>query len=246
VVASILTTSAFAADLPVKAMVAPVPALYDWSGIYGGIHEGYMWANVHEVQTPPGFVEDSTLRAGNIGFHTGVQKQFGGGPWGGWVLGFEASFQDPTNGNSSANLTPCVNPAFTCGLSRIRGDWTVGGRVGLAFNMAGGWPFGGDYLITVSGGYVEAEFKRVDFLLATQQFCVGGACLGGQHQGTYVGAGIEHVLFKSAWVDWISGIDYQHQFFRGQTDVEAGFFNHNIAADVDMIRLRTTLKFKAF
>jgi hypothetical protein len=88
-------------------------------------------------------------------------------------------------------------------------------------------------------------FKRADFLLATGQICVGGACTQGWHHGAYVGAGLEHVLAKGNLVDWVTGVDYQHQFFDGQTDVElAGAVNHNIAADVDMIRLRTTLKFK--
>src|SRR5258705_3411645 len=33
-------TSTFAADLPVKAKIAPVP-YYDWSGVYVGVHAGY-------------------------------------------------------------------------------------------------------------------------------------------------------------------------------------------------------------
>jgi hypothetical protein len=59
------------------------------------------------------------------------------------------------------------------------------------------------------------------------------------------------MVAKGVLVDYIVGFDYQHQFFDGQTDVEApsalnGFtaINHNMQADVDMIRFRTTLKFK--
>ena len=236
--------AASAADMPVKAPPPPPPA-YDWSGIYVGFHDGYEWASVHEVQTPPGFTEDSKLRNGIVGFHFGIQREFTGIlGFGGLVLGVEGSLNEPLNRNNASNFTTCVNPAFRCGLSNITEDWTAGGRLGLAFNMAsGGWLFGGDYLLTVSGGYVSAEFKRAD-VNAAGAFCAGGACTQGFHHGAYVGAGLEHVWARGSLVDWIAGIDYQHQFFDGQTDVEVlGSINHNIAADVDMIRLRTTLKF---
>ncbi len=246
--------SANAADMPVKAAPPPVAAIYDWSGLYVGFHDGYEWASVHEVQTPPaaGFVEDSTLGNSIIGFHVGIQKEFVNSVFGwNWVLGVEGSLNEPMKRNSASNFAPCAGAGFVCGLSNITEDWTAGGRLGVAFALPSMplW-LGGDYLFTVSGGYVSAMFKRAD-VNAAGVFCVGGACTQGWHSGGYVGVGLEHVLAKGNLVDWISGIDYQHQFFDGQTDVELpnalnGFtsFNHNIAADVDMIRLRTTLKFK--
>jgi hypothetical protein len=71
---------------------------------------------------------------------------------------------------------------------------------------------------------------------------------GGQslawHNGAYVGGGIEHVLAKGNLVDWITGIDYQHQFYDNQADLDANGVFHTLSADVDIIRFRTTLKFK--
>jgi outer membrane immunogenic protein len=240
--------SANAADMPVKAAPPPVPVAYDWSGLYVGFHEGYQWGDVHEVQTPPagGFTEDSTLSVPIAGFHVGIQKEFLNSLFGwNWLLGVEGSLNEPLKRNDRGNFAPCANPAFVCGLSNITEDWTVGGRLGVAFSLPQMplW-LGGDYLFTVSGGYVSAMFKRAD-VNANGSFCSGGACTQAWHNGAYVGAGLEHVLAKGNLVDWITGIDYQHQFFDGQTDVEIlGAVNHNIQADVDMIRLRTTLKFK--
>jgi outer membrane immunogenic protein len=240
------TGSASAADMPVKALPAPIPAVYDWSGLYVGFHEGYQWGDVHEVQTNPGpVIEDSTISVPIAGVHIGFQKQFSGFGFGnGLVLGVEGSLNEPLKRNSASNFASCANPAFTCGLSNITEDWTVGGRLGVAFNLSSLplW-FGGDYLLTVSGGYVSANFKRAD-VNGAGVFCTGGACTQGWHNGAYVGAGIEHVWAKGVLVDWIGGIDYQHQFFDAQTDVEVPGINHNIQADVDMIRFRTTLKFK--
>jgi outer membrane immunogenic protein len=239
--------SANAADMPVKAAPPPIPVVYDWSGLYVGVHEGWMWGDAHEVQTNPGpFTEDSTLSNGIAGVHIGFQRQFTGGPWGlNWVLGVEGSLNEPLKRNDTGNFATCFNPAFRCGLSNITEDWTVGGRLGLAFNLAqGGWLFGGDYLLTVSGGYVSAMFKRAD-VNGAGVFCVGGACTEAWHNGAYVGAGIEHMVAKGVLVDYIVGFDYQHQFFDSQTDLEIlGAVNHNIQADIDMVRFRTTLKFK--
>ena len=47
--ASLLTTGALAADLPLKAppvyTKAPVVPVYDWTGFYVGGNVGYSWAN---------------------------------------------------------------------------------------------------------------------------------------------------------------------------------------------------------
>src|SRR5271169_389499 len=40
-VAALLTMPAMAADLPVKALVAPVAAAYNWTGFYIGANAGY-------------------------------------------------------------------------------------------------------------------------------------------------------------------------------------------------------------
>ena len=40
--------SAAAADIPFKARpLPPSPSCYDWSGVYGGGHYGYLWGDSH-------------------------------------------------------------------------------------------------------------------------------------------------------------------------------------------------------
>jgi outer membrane immunogenic protein len=239
-----LAGSATAADMPVKAPPMVVP--YDWSGLYVGFHDGYEWGRVHDVQQTvvPGFVDNSTVRNGILGFHVGLQKQFAHTAWGSWVIGAEGSLNEPTKQNSTNNFGPCAGAGFTCGLTNIHDNWTGGGRLGLAFNLAsGGWLFSGDYLVTVSGGYTTAIFQNASFVPATGLFG-GGVTFLARHNGGYVGVGLEHVLAKGNLVDWISGVDFQHQFYGDVTAIDANGVGHTQSADVDIIRLRTTLKFK--
>jgi outer membrane immunogenic protein len=241
-----------AADMPVKALPPPPPPIYDWSGIYVGFHEGYEWASVHDTQISTnagnGFTADSTLGNGILGFHVGVQRQFAGGFFGrAWVIGLEGGLNEPLNRNSTGNFALCFNTAFSCGLQNIRDNWYGGGRLGVAFNLAnGGWLFGGDYLFTVSGGYTTARFQRSDLNHATGVLDSGLGQSVGWHNGGYVGVGLEHVWAKGVLVDWISGIDFQHQFYSDHTDTSQNFAiaeQHTLGADVNMVRLRTTLKF---
>ena len=235
--------SASAADMPVKAPPPVVVAPYDWSGLYVGFHDGYSWATVRDV-TPAFTQTDSTVKNGILGFHVGIQKQFAMTGWGAWVIGLEGGLNEPTKRNSLSNFTPCANPAFQCGITNFHDNWTGGGRLGLAFNL-GSLPLwlGGDYLLTVSGGYTTAVFQRADLNGAGVLNAGGGQSLA-WHHGYYIGGGLEHVLAKGNLVDWISGIDYQHQFYNGQADIDANGVAHTLSADVDIIRLRTTLKFK--
>jgi outer membrane immunogenic protein len=234
--------TATAADMAVKARPVPPPAVYDWSGIYVGFHEGYSWATVRD-STPAFTQTDSTVKNGIAGFHVGLQKEFTGFGFGGLVLGAEGGLNEPLNRNSLGNFTPCANPAFTCGLTNFHDNWYAGGRLGLAFALPNLplW-LGGDYLITASGGWTTAIFQRADLNAAGVLNAGGGSSLA-RHNGAYVGAGIEHVWARGVLVDWVSGIDWQHQFFDNQADVDANGVAHSLAADVDIIRLRTTLKF---
>jgi hypothetical protein len=230
--------------MPMKAAPAPVVSPYDWSGLYVGFHDGYSWASVHDT-TAAGFVGDSTVNNGIIGFHVGLQKEFAGFGFGNFVLGAEGGLNEPLNRNDLNNFSPCANPAFACGITNFHDNWYAGGRLGLAWNWAGGgWLFGGDYLFTVSGGWTTAIFQRADVLLATGAVNAGGGQSLARHNGGYVGVGLEHVWAKGNLVDYITGIDWQHQFFDAQGDLDANAVIHNLSADVDIIRLRTTLKFK--
>jgi outer membrane immunogenic protein len=126
--------SALAADMPVKARPAPPPAVYSWTGCYGGGFVGYGWGNSqHRSLDPrrdPSFsqneldISESGFRVvGDItpsfdmsgalgGFNVGCQYQFG---W--WLIGVE-------------------------------GDWAATNKDGQAFNNFLGFNDGGSILPT--------------------------------------------------------------------------------------------------
>ena len=103
--------SALAADMPVKARPLPPPAVYSWTGCYGGGFVGYGWGkSQHRSLDPreePGFFqafpfvdvsEGDFQRRGDItpsfdmsgalgGFNVGCQYQFG---W--WLIGVEGDW----------------------------------------------------------------------------------------------------------------------------------------------------------
>lgn len=83
--------AAHAADLPVKAPIAP--SAYSWAGSYAGIAGGYGWG--HSSQTDPGIPQPPTdilvdadghysVRGGLVGGTLGYNWQRGP-----WVVGWE-------------------------------------------------------------------------------------------------------------------------------------------------------------
>src|SRR5262249_36937633 len=153
--------------------------VYDWSGFYVGVHTGWEWSTVQDNVTG-GFVQsDSTVENGIIGFHVGIQKEFIGFlGLGGLVIGAEGGLNEPMKRHALGNFTPCANPAFSCGITNFHDNWYAGGRLGLAFSapQLPLW-FGGEYLITVSGGWTTANFQRADLNLAGVLNAGGGNSL---------------------------------------------------------------------
>jgi outer membrane immunogenic protein len=117
-------TSTFAADLPVKAKVAPVP-YYDWSGVYVGVHAGYGggmkdWS----------FQDDFTARGFLGGGQIGINKQLGSLVFG---LELDGSWADIKGSQTTLQGGPAANLLISRTLaSRIDGVVTFAGRAGLA------------------------------------------------------------------------------------------------------------------
>ncbi len=227
---------AFAADLPVKASGPPaaVPITYNWTGIYIGGAAGYQWANVQDVADPTGFTEDSKAKGGIVSGLIGAQYQFNVLPWGGLVLGVEASANEAIKNNNTGNFGFCANPAFLCGLKRLDHLNTVGGRLGLAVDR---------WLFTISGGWASAEFERTDFLPTTGRFGSGGGNSSERHNGDYFGAGFEYMIYSSGLTDIIAGIDYQHIWLHAKSDIDVNQVGHTLSANDNIVRGRVTVKF---
>jgi len=107
-IASIVTTGAMAADLPVKAppMVAPV---WNWTGFYIGANGGYSWGRANTSILPLTGSPFPTVPF--AAFHQSVDGGLGGGQAGynwqvdpKWLVGVEADIQG-TGERSSTGLT---------------------------------------------------------------------------------------------------------------------------------------------
>jgi outer membrane immunogenic protein len=143
---------AAAADMPVKAPVAPAPVPYSWTGFYAGINGGYGWGRTStsiaaldpasaEFITgdltsdfaPSQFAHRINQRGGLVGGQIGYNWQFSPR----WVAGVEADFQYAHVGGSDSRVLYLVptffgtNFPFTLNSERTL-NWfgTLRGRIG--------------------------------------------------------------------------------------------------------------------
>ena len=143
-VATMLAISgqARAADLPAPTLPPPVPASYNWSGIYVGVNGGWgdgrsNWTNncidcTGSSPIPGGetgsFSVSGYLAGGTLGWNYQI------GPW---VYGIEGDFDwthlTGNSGSTCGGLSDAVPPPTGC---ETESEWlaTVRGRVGYAFN----------------------------------------------------------------------------------------------------------------
>ena len=228
---TILSTSALAKDLPVKAPPPPPAPVYSWSGWYAGLNAGYAWSNhtsIDVVGTPnfgsalngapqglAGAVAGATtsIPVGNgggfiVGSQVGYNYQFRS-----VVAGLEADIQGLSGigSGSTANTVPfpgfstlVINTTITSAKSV---DWlgTVRGRLGVTIAPT--------ILAYATGGLAYGEVKTdINF---TQQV-VGPLCTvcvpygfrstGETRTGYALGAGVEWVIASQ----WTGKVEYLH------------------------------------
>src|SRR3979409_2680963 len=107
-------TTAFAADMPVKApyLKAPVAMVYDWTGFYIGVNAGVgIGRDYTRLAIPPGLSFEATylnpqggLGGGQIGYNYQVQNSF----FGALVFGVEADFQGTAMRDNFNCLIGCL------------------------------------------------------------------------------------------------------------------------------------------
>jgi outer membrane immunogenic protein len=147
-IASLLSTSAFAADLAPRMYSkapAPIVAIYDWTGFYVGGNIGYSWGRSSDTST-------LTNAAGTVLLTTSDKSDLNGIVGGGqigynwqtqnWVWGLEADIQGTgEKGSRAFTFTPVLGPGIGNFVLNIaipfaltqKIDWfgTVRGRVGI-------------------------------------------------------------------------------------------------------------------
>ena len=201
--ASLLATSAFAADLAPRTYTkapAPVVAVYDWTGFYIGGNIGYSWGRSSDtsritdaagaVTTTSGTSNlDGVVGGGQIGYNWQMQ---------GWVWGLEADIQgtDEKGSRAFAYVPTGFNIAVLAPVPVAltqKIDWfgTVRGRAGVLVSPT--------VLLYATGGlaYGAANTSEVIGILP-------GFSSSTTNVGWTVGAGIEGVISGN----WTAKLEY--------------------------------------
>src|SRR5690349_1433133 len=203
-VAGAFATSAFAADMPVKAPAfAPAPA-YNWTGFYvkGGFGYGMWTADTTTVDPVTGnCVLCVTQRQGGRGwFGTvggGFDYQFTPRIVGG-------IFGDADFGSISGTIQD--QSPFFAGTTKENWAWAIGARAG--------WIPTAGYLTYVNGGFTLAHFTSANMLVTTN----GGVATpfstpDTTRSGWFIGGGVERAL----WPGWFLRTEYRYADYRTVT-----------------------------
>jgi len=199
--AGLSVTSAFAADMAVKAPMA-APATYNtWTGFYVGASLGGQWLNYNSTATvvPVGGVVGATrsqntasVRAGG---YAGYNWQIG--PM--WVVGLEGDYAWGNNSQTTA-FFPGAPVANVGDSTSEKQKWDASARVRVGYLLTPAW-----LLYATGGGAWEGVDATANCSAAT---C--GAVLAQTNSvtrsGWTVGGGIEWMLARN----WIARAEYRY------------------------------------
>jgi outer membrane immunogenic protein len=199
---SVLTVSAFGADLGVPFKAAPIPAPFTWTSCYAGGHVGGGWGQ-KSLTDPTGFIAgDSGVSSANLntsgyiaGGQIGCDYQFASN----WVLGIEGA----ASGGNIGGSRPAAQPGAIAGDSATFQQTTdlltsVTGRVGYGFDH---------WLLYGKGGAAWASDKYS----LTGAFLAVPYDLEGLESrfGWTAGVGIEWAV----WDNWSLKLEYDYYGF---------------------------------
>jgi outer membrane immunogenic protein len=194
-VIAISATSAYAADMAVKAAPAPLPPpMYDWSGFYVGGNGGYGWGSEDWTNIGNGFMLNNATRSGGTaGGQFGWRTQSG---WLVWGVDFQGNWAD-INGSTQDPTIATINRNTT-----VNSYETMAATAGYAMN---------NVLIYAKGGIAGVQ-SRFDTIHTTNAAIDNGA--DATRWGGMLGAGLEYGLTAN----WTIGVEYNHIFGGGQTE----------------------------
>ncbi len=201
----------------------------NWGGLYFGANAGwvdksYDWAFNPAIGGAPNQAFSLGQDQGIYGGHIGFQHQ-----WGQFVAGVEVAY-------SGSRHDWATHTGYGIGASfaevRTGSLFTVGPRLGWAPNN--------QWLIFGSGGYA-----RANVLTRGRSFTSGAAFqeTSEAQDGYYLGGGVEYAVTPNI----ILGAEYQHVFLDDtfhcvNTCIPGNTNNHDISADMDIIRARVSFK----
>ena len=206
--AALLTSPAFAADLPVKARPAP-PLAWSWAGFYIGGHGGYGWKQndfAEVIQATPTLLTLGGINSSGwvAGGQAGYNWQFGR-----WVAGLEV---DGSATGIRGEATPLVRTFGAISFTDARSDdvkylGTVRARVG------GSIPFANtDVLLYGTAGLAWERVNRTDTAVLASPVLTQtvATTTPRDHFGWVAGAGGEVRLGAT---NWIGRVEYLHYDF---------------------------------
>jgi outer membrane immunogenic protein len=233
-----LVGSAFAADMPVKA-VAPTPPVATWTGLYVGVNGGY---GVGSGSLNQSFDFSSTALGANNLLNSSGRGALTGGLFGGqigynwqlsspWLVGLEADWQWASQRNTTTNCTPPATLAFFgAGASgfgycvateqKITNFGTARARGGAIVNESLWYVTGGAAWGTVKDTYVASgSANPVIFPGALQPgpFLASGGTFSHTRTGWALGGGVETKVFRG----WTAKLEYLHVDLGGRTETIA-------------------------
>jgi len=222
--------SAMAADLPVKAPVAPPPPVLSWTGCYIGANAGGGWGAKDyfdpQAPIPENNLSGHRISGGVAGGQAGCDYQFGR-----WVVGLQGAY-DWAN-LKGTHLSPFLDYFNTS----VPWYATATARFGYTFTP--------NLLLYVNGGaaWVRDHETKVDFLTGLLE---GTADI--TRRGWLVGAGGEYLITPN----WSVFAEYNYMDFgRRQTiyatpDIPPVFFPHDIKQQVQTVRVGVNVRFNPF
>ena len=171
-------TSAYAADMPVKApYVKAIPA-YNWTGFYIGVNGGGAFGTGYWDYVPPAVTnQNHNISGGLVGGTVGYNWQ---APGSNWVFGAEGDW-DWADIHGS---TSCPNPAFSCE-TKTSSLGTFRGRLGYAWS---------DLLLYGTGGLAWSRHRAQTVFLTGGAIPPSGTSTNGTTSdvlGYTVGGGLE-------------------------------------------------------
>ena len=199
-------STAYSADLPVKAAAykAPIAPVYSWTGFYGGLNAGGVWANTDITYTASTFGYNGAVGAAFLDANTSGNQHTSGFTGGGQigynyqsgvaVWGLEADFgYTGLSGtrNLAVNFAPIGVPITDTFIQSMKSDWlaTMRGRLGYA---------NGPWLIYATGGLAIAQVQFSDFAFFPASNSTNAASSSQTRAGWTVGGGAEW-MFSSKW-----------------------------------------------
>jgi outer membrane immunogenic protein len=219
------------ADGVAAAAPAKVEAPFSWTGFYTGVNAGWSRQEFDWRFHPaiPGAINqafDIGRNEGEYGAMIGYNYMFGG-----FLLGIEGGFDKIGLTNTWARHLGYGTGAGGQAQANLNNIFTIGPRVGFAFNK---------WLTFATGGWATGTVQTRDIVTATG-LEVPGLRTDRDQDGWFAGGGLEY----AATANWIIGLEYQHVSLDNEhhrVGPVVSFDDHNVTADADIVRFRFSFR----